>query len=348
MLYPLFAQVMLPDYADDAATNALSAIWDDLWNRALTGTIYQTLVTVGSTIAVICLLFWLYKFYESVSGRGAPSDWTEIITPLLVIILLSGQGAMLRDVTIGLRGYINQTNETMLASVGEGIRMERALNALADYSTMQSQIGSLRRACDSFTDTEQLQSCFTEQRMRADELLSQARSRDMRPDWLEAIQNSVADNFNEGLGEGLVETASSIVAAPFMLMVEVFMVAMQGAFQYLVEVSMLLTALVGPIALGASLMPVGAKPFYAWITAFFSLGMVKMALNIISGLVATAIESNGPAGSNLVAAIALGFLSPVLAFSLAAGGGMATFNAICAASSSAIKLGTKTATGGFG
>ena len=121
--------------------------------------------------------------------------------------------------------------------------------------------------------------------------------------------------------------AQRFMNAPALFIVEAIMMAMQGAFQACIECSMLLTGLLGPIALGASLLPVGAKPLYAWLTGFFSLGMCKLCLNIITGLVASAIHNSGPTDT-LGTAIALGLLSPLLAIALSAGGGMAVFNSL--------------------
>ena len=47
---------------------------------------------------------------------------------------------------------------------------------------------------------------------------------------------------------------------------------------------MLLTALLGPMAVGASLLPYGSKQIFTWLKAFFSLGMAKLSFNIILGL----------------------------------------------------------------
>jgi hypothetical protein len=60
---------------------------------------------------------------------------------------------------------------------------------------------------------------------------------------------------------------------------------------------MLLTALLGPLAVGGSLLPVGQKAIFAWLTGFFSVGMIKLCFNIISGLVATMVlnaDNNDP------------------------------------------------------
>ena len=47
--------------------------------------------------------------------------------------------------------------------------------------------------------------------------------------------------------------------------------------------------LLSSLAVGASLLPIAAKPVYAWMTGLWALSMAKLNLNIITGLAATAI-----------------------------------------------------------
>jgi hypothetical protein len=62
----------------------------------------------------------------------------------------------------------------------------------------------------------------------------------------------------------------TIIARSIMLAaIETFMIAMQSAFQALIEVGFLLTGLLGPLAVGALLLPIGAKPLYAWMTGCY-------------------------------------------------------------------------------
>lgn len=94
---------------------------------------------------------------------------------------------------------------------------------------------------------------------------------------------------------------------------------------------MLLTALMAPVAVGATLLPVGSNAIATWVTGFISLGMVKFSLNVISGLVAVAMVQVGP-DDILPIALVLGLLSPILSLGIAAGGGMALFNGLTSAS----------------
>lgn len=96
---------------------------------------------------------------------------------------------------------------------------------------------------------------------------------------------------------------------------------------------MLLTAALGPIAVGGSLLPVAGKPIFAWMIGFVSLGIAKISFNIMAIITATVIM-NGP-GQDLNAEpdllwfmIFLGILAPLISLALATAGGFAVFNAI--------------------
>lgn len=101
------------------------------------------------------------------------------------------------------------------------------------------------------------------------------------------------------------------------------------AFQWLVEITLLLTALISPLAVAGSLLPLQQRPLFTWLLGFYSVGLCKLFYNIIVGLVAYILSNNtssgNPSGGTIIIAIAVGILSPILAVGLAAGGGMATF-----------------------
>ena len=111
--------------------------------------------------------------------------------------------------------------------------------------------------------------------------------------------------------------------------IEAFLLACMAAFQHIIEASLLLTALIAPIPVAASLLPFGAKPLYAWITGFLSLGVMKLSFNIVVGIVGTVIAKAGPTSSEpLVLAVVLGLFAPFLSMGIATGGGMAIFQGI--------------------
>jgi len=94
-----------------------------------------------------------------------------------------------------------------------------------------------------------------------------------------------------------------------------------GAYQWAIELTMLTTALLGPIAVGSSLLPYGAKAIFTWLTGFLTVGMAKLSFNIITGL-AGEIIAESKSDQPLFFLFVIGIFAPFLASGLAAGGGM--------------------------
>ena len=99
----------------------------------------------------------------------------------------------------------------------------------------------------------------------------------------------------------------------------------QWAFVNLIQISLLLTGLMGPIAVAASLLPFGGKPIFAWLTGFLSLGFAQICYNIIVGLAAVVILNANIYDTNGFLVLSA-ILAPALALALSAGGGLAIFN----------------------
>lgn len=103
----------------------------------------------------------------------------------------------------------------------------------------------------------------------------------------------------------------------------------QWAFANLIEASLLLTALTGPVAIAGSLLPIGTRPIWAWLTGLFSLGMAKIYYNIVVGLIATVIvNAQAQNESDFGFVVLLSILAPVLSLTLAAGGGLAVYRGL--------------------
>ena len=223
---------------------------------------------------------------------------------IVVIVLLANNGQPLATATLGLRGIINQTNQTLLASTSASIQLQEAYQQVMLKTGKGDAIQSLIAQCNAIADPTQQADCLQNASKQAKEIESEL-DNDNRADWLKGI----SDFFNTNI---------------FQLTVRGWLLALAIAFQWIIEVCMLLTALLGPLAVGGSLLPLGNKAIFAWLTGFFSVGMIKLCFNIISGLVATLVlntNNNDP----MIFAFAIGILAPILSVVLAAGGGLAIF-----------------------
>jgi hypothetical protein len=194
-------------------------------------------------------------------------------------------------------------------------------------------------------DNAELQTCLNGVKQQADQILAAAPIQEIGGVWLQKLQTivqSVITNPLQAIGTGVIVTGGMALRAqmtPAIALAQAILMASQGAFQSLIEVAFLLTGLLGPIALGASLLPYGSKPIWAWLTSFWSVGLCKLCLNIITGIVAQASYGIGPNDAlGLSLPITLGLLSPILAIAMASGGGMAIFNGLTSAATTIVSI----------
>jgi hypothetical protein len=331
----------------DAASNQIAQGWDQAWTNALSGPLYGILARLGLMIAGFVIIFFVFQFARNMLDDATNRPLAELIWPIVIVVFLSNNGALLSGLTLGMRGFINAQNSQILSATTAGLNAQEALNRIASFQSAQAQLSGLQTACDQVRDNTALQSCFDSVKSRADQILQQEANRTIGGAWglrLREMAQSITSNPAGALvGAGQVAITSSIRAQSFpaMILTQTILIAAQIAFQHLIEASMLLTALMGPIAMGASLLPFGAKPIWAWLTAFWSVGLCKMALNILSGLIAQSTYQSGPTDiSGLVMPIVLGLLSPILAMAMASGGGLAIFNGMTGAANTVVSLAT--------
>ncbi len=349
--------VAFPINQADKISDLYSKAWDGTWDIALGTTLYKVVTNVGTACAIFTLLFWLANFMKDLLDDGTSKKaWTELIYPVIVAYLLSNGGSHLATMTKGLRSIVNTINQEVLVAVSTGNSVQndfkQKLAEIADYSSAEQRIIALREECNSKTSNQEMITCLQGAKVAADAVIAEYRkNKPPGSSWLDKLGKQVQTTINDPMSalgntasaavdayKGMISGVYKIASTPTLLVIQMFILAFQGAFQSLIEVSMLLTALMGPIAVGTSLLPIGAKPVYAWLTGFLSLGMCKISLNIITGLVATAFYDAGPIDT-LRISICIGILSPILALGLSTGGGMAIFNGILSAASSAASMG---------
>jgi hypothetical protein len=287
-----------------AASEAVAKSIDKLWDDVLQGGLYSAIANLGIFFAVGTLLIFIVQWTKEMIDGDSSKGFTELIWTIVVIALLANNGQPLAIATKGLRTVINQTNQTLLASTSASIQLQEAYQQIMLKTGKGDAIQSLVNQCNAIADPTQQAECLQNAAAQAKDIEADL-DQDNRPEWVK----SISDFFNTNI---------------FQLAVRGWLFALAIAFQWIIEVCMLLTALLGPLAVGGSLLPVGQKAIFAWLTGFFSVGMIKLCFNIISGLVATMVlnaDNNDP----MIFAFAIGILAPILSVLLAAGGGMAVF-----------------------
>ncbi|MEH2009839.1 hypothetical protein [Nostoc sp.] len=303
--------------------------WLDLLQNNTSNNLYGALTNLGIFFAVGTLLFFMIQFLKDLISYEYSRPISALIWPFVVVILLSnsGKGSILSNLTLGLRGFLNTVNQQVLVTADANKMYQQALN----MSIAEEVTGSFLRPCQSLTGTQQSQ-CFVSAAEKINILLQKYRNTYGVQIWINKLQTKVDDiRYDKGF---VSETSfNSLLGSTVQTSIKNFLVSLQYAFQNLIEATMLLIALLGPIAVGGSLLPVAGKPIFAWLTGFLSIGIAKISFNIIAVLTAAVIV-NGP-GQNPTAdpdlmwfIIFLGILAPILSLLVAAAGGFAVFSGI--------------------
>ena len=327
-----------PEISESGRRTAAETIeaYDKLWINVLEGPLYTALVDVGVLFAVGTLLFFTVEMIKDLNEGNLTRPFTSFIWPLLIVFLLTKpiDSSMYRlaSFSYDLREIINQTNQTVLASTHLGVKLDDAYRQAQGLSAVRPTIEGWIKQCESLTGKQQLQ-CMEIALKDAQDLLDEYGRANGESNWLTresarvgSMLTKLAD-WNGSWDDQLRSVFWTVTGPAWEAAVYSLLMAFQYAFQSFLEFSLLLTVLLGPLAVGGSLLPVGGKPVYAWLTGIFSLFTAKLCFNITAGLAST-IMVDVEQVDHLWFAVFIGVLSPIFSTALAAGGGMAVWSSL--------------------
>jgi hypothetical protein len=303
--------------------------WLDLLQNSSSDNLYKSLTNLGIFFAVGTLLFFMLQWLKDIIHSEYYRPISSLIWPFLVVILLSntGKGSMLSTLTLGVRNFINTVNQQVITTTDTNQTYQQVLN----MSIAEEVAGALLRPCQALTGERQTQ-CFLKASEKINFLWQEYRNSYGDKPWIERLENKV-NQITYGTGIVSEISFNTLLGSTAQTSIKFFLVSLQYAFQNLIEATMLLIAVLGPLAVGGSLLPVAGKPIFAWLTGFLSLGIAKISFNIMAILTATVVM-NGP-GKDVNAdpdlmwlMIFLGILAPLVSLALAMAAGFAVFSTI--------------------
>lgn len=315
----------------DAAIKTAES-WDQIWELVYGGSsagsnlLYVSLTNIGEFFAVATMIVMVLLMIRDFQQGGQQWSLEGLFWALVVGSLLANGGQLLADLTLGMRNIINTANEQVLTTTLAGINLNESYREANGLGGIEQQIGALVQECAN-KNGEMLSQCLGEAQTRAETLIAQYEQINGGTAWLDQLKANLSDLFAEGILGGTVNLLLAGLLSTLFSYIAPILLLMQIGYQHLLEASLVITGMVGPIAVGSSLLPFGAKPVFAWITAFFSVGIAKLSFNIIVGLtsvVATGNDLGNPGWFPLFCAI----FAPFLSAGLAAGGGLAVWQGI--------------------
>jgi hypothetical protein len=324
------------------AANSVAESWNNTWQDVLGlsgspggATLYSVLCWVGTLFAVGTLLFLVIELYKDLN-EGKPIVLASLVWPLIVAFLLANNGEWLAKSTLALREIINQANSQIIAITMAGVKLDELYQEANGNLGLQVLISNTMRACQSLMGEAQIQ-CMNQAVTQSQDIINNYKALFGDKNWLDNIQGFLDGITSTITGGGIDMGIFGLLKPLWMPIVVSILYWMQIAYQNLLEASLVITALLGPIAVGGSLLPYGPRAIFAWLTGFFSVGFARLCFNIIVGLtsvVATASEGGDPFWFALFA----GLLAPVLASSLASGAGFIVWTSIASAFGKTVKL----------
>lgn len=332
---PFFGKDILENAAAGAQLTASG--FKNLWEQTLNGNLYGSMCKVGQFFAVATLTLYMVELGKNWINQEDMKALSSWIWPIIVIGLLTNNGTLLRSGTLTIRGYINTVNNDILEFTAAGANLEVAFNRAVGNIALQQQVGAAMERCRSIPGSTNdsitcLQKAEAELKSSAPKLFKgeapDSGSWEFNPlkslsDAKDALENLSPGQIAEKIGNSITSAIGAMITG----FVAALLLALNNAYQWGIEFTMLLTALLGPLAVGGSLLPFGAKPIFAWLTGYFSVGMAKLCFNIIVGLCGQLI-ANSQENQPMIFLLFVGLVSPILASALAAGGGLAVWTGL--------------------
>jgi len=310
--------------------------WDNTWQVVIlnqNGGLYAAIVALAQLFCLGAAFFLAIRMVRewAVDGEiveGIPQFFLAAIAIFLLRSNLFG------TFTLTLRNIIHDTSTQVLQSSLNGVTLAEAIRGTMGNRVLQSSVSAIASQCSGLIGQQQVD-CLDSASQQVQQLLDaygNAYPNINLPPYLVELGRGAwgaAQTINPLLafamgGPGGVTAA---ITDTFKFLAEALLMGFQWGFANLLEAAMLLTALVGPLALAGLILPYQGKPFFGWVTGFMAIGMAEVSYNLITGLVAEMIVSAGVYEVDTFGFLVfISLLAPGLALALAAGGGMTVFS----------------------
>lgn len=313
-----------------AGIQTLRGSINQMWDTYIgAGQIWITICKFASIIAFVCLVWLLINMLKKVTSNGdILDDMDKFVLIIAVCILLFDNGYMDAIWAKGMRGLVVGINDTVATQLKTTNAIKEEFEEMLGRAAANQALAAAEEQCSDIIDEniDFYEACMKSQ-------LKQWQEASKSEGFKGAIQGILNSFETAGRkvskGVGYIGTTTLLTGQRFNLY------RTGIAFAVSADLAMLITGLFGPIAAAASLMPVGPKAIFAWITGYYMIGSTQIAYTLMIGLAADML-SDADALGDLVLPFLIGRSLPIIAIGLGVGGGAALFSSLSASSLSSI------------
>ncbi|MGL5836210.1 MAG: hypothetical protein ACRC1Z_23695 [Waterburya sp.] len=304
--------------------------WDRTWEGAINpdGALWQTLVIVGAILSSLTIIYYVFQHGEKLIHSPSYGFLINLLKmPIVVAVLFFNNGSLLVELINIMRGIAYYLISFVTQNTLSGIRINEAIARIESTGVANA------RAREIFSECADQTGLALEQCINDPVKIAQA------TDILQTLVSSVAAPFNGNLLEGVVNNATGIItgifSTPFIVFTTGILIAWQWAFVNFMEMVLILTAIIAPIALGLSFIYSSSNPMFGWFSGFSGLLLYQFSYAVLVGFVATILANTEQVGGGIPALITdLGFtfvlsiLAPIVAVGIGALGGFVLFQSL--------------------
>lgn len=331
-----------------ALSQAISEGWNDTWQSLLQApddlSLWSAIIKFSLWIAVLALIYYGMAQANEIFKTQSFSKIVEMfVPPLVVVFLLGGNGYMLANIILMIRGLGRSLISNILQLQLGGISMNQALHQVLNNQLATQRIRQIYQECASLVG-EPLNQCIQSKQAEAqgivDALSQQGTPMQAAQGLLDLLHGaSIVGAAATAIGSGpagLISGAfSQVVQARGVPIIQAILFALQWAYVNIAEAALLLSALFAPIAVALLLIPVAGNALMIWFCGFVSILGMQLGYALLVGFMASVLVSAG--GQNAIAAAGdYGFLffvaifAPVISSLIAKGGGEQLYHGISA------------------
>lgn len=311
----------------DGALNGSQIVvqsFDSDWQQLIAGSspVYAAIISVCLSASAILVGFWSIGWMKTITAYGI--DWKtieEMTWPTIVVLLLAvNQGALLANTSLVFRGISNYMNDRVLDVTRDGVTLREAIREVNFDRAFSQAIKVKLQQCEQLpnitTDPETGETSSPREKCQKGEIEAARRA---------ASEYRTKNQIPAYKGTwNPAELVGQVLNSAVQGLLYIMLSGLEAGFQYLLQMSFLLAAYTGPIFVSLSLLPLGTKPIYGWLSGWLALGLIMISYSIIVGMAASSIV-NANSSNPLFFPLITGLLSPILAVGIGAGGGLALF-----------------------
>ena len=303
MFLQLDPSLVLKD--SDALLTSISESFDQIAVELLREQgIFTALVSSSLLIALCSFMFFLIQWIQRFISR--PEALSQLIWPLVCLILLSGDGKLLADIELGARQIEVSIVKDVLEQAIDGVTLQNQLRqALAD-GTAKELVAAVNRICAAEVESRQ-QRCREEQIDQVIQKLEQQAEAD--ESWLPSMSGILTSLKNSFIGQFALTAEMGLVA--------VISYTFSAVVVWGIEIALIILLVTSPLALALSLLPLPGRPLFAWISGFLGIAIAKIGLVTSTALAASVVVSSEANLNTLLFPLYIAIGSPVIAGALA-------------------------------